>query len=68
MGIGSLMEIRNVILCLFLEILNLLEAMMLFNKDSKGLFILGKVGVVQIEKWYPACRMRAIGSGVPSTK
>jgi hypothetical protein len=25
-------------------------------------------GVAQIEKWYPTCRMRAIRSGVPSTK
>jgi hypothetical protein len=33
-----------------------------------GCFHLGGWAVAQIEKWYPACRMRAIESGEPSTK
>jgi hypothetical protein len=38
------------------------------NKEVRGCLYLGGWVVAQIEKWYPVCRMRAIGSGVPSTK
>jgi hypothetical protein len=34
----------------------------------RGCLHLGGWAVVQTEKWYPACRMRAIVSGVPSMK
>jgi hypothetical protein len=36
--------------------------------DVRAYLHLGGWVVAQTQKWYPACKMRAIGSGAPSTK